>query len=113
MIGHLIDAVLEKSTSSAVQQIDVGVVLWWLQKAVACTFYQFLDKSRTKSNWSQRLDGRDVRRSSLFNSHGNIIRAQMIQYATNDCLAGTKLYAVLEYEWTKRQLQEYNATCRQ
>ena len=86
---------------------------WSLQKAVACTFYQFLDKTRTKSNWSQRLDRGDVRSSSMFDRNANIIRAQMIQYATNDCLAVTKLFAVLEYEWTKRQLQEYNVECRQ
>ena len=49
----------------------------------------------------------------MFDTNANIIRVQMIQYATIDCLAVTKLFAALEYEWTKRQLQEYNAECRQ
>ena len=87
---------------------------WSLQKTVACTFYQFLDKSRTKSHWSRPLDcGGDVRSSFLFNINANIIREQMVLYAANDCLAVTKLFTAVEYEWTRMQLQEYNAEYRQ
>lgn len=62
---------------------------WSLQKAVASTFRQFLDKTCTQSDWSRRLD----------QSHGR--SAAMIAYAANDCLAVTHLFAVLETEWTK------------
>ena len=61
---------------------------WSLQKAVAWTFCQFLDTSYTKSNWSRPLDRGDAQSSS------------MIEYAANDCLAVTKIFAVLENKWT-------------
>ena len=63
---------------------------WSLQKAVAWTFCQFLDKSYTNSNWSRCLDSGDVR-SSL-----------MVEYAAHDCLAVTKIFAVIENKWTNQ-----------
>ena len=63
---------------------------WSLQKAVAWTFCQFLDKSYTNSNWSRCLDSGDVRCSL------------MVEYAANDCLAVTKIFAVIENKWTKQ-----------
>ena len=62
---------------------------WSLQKAVAWTFCQFLDKSYTKSNWSRRLDYDDGQSSS------------MIEYAAHDCLAVSKIFAVIDNKWTK------------
>lgn len=61
---------------------------WSLQMAVAWTFCQFLDKPYTKSNWSRRLDSGDGQSSSL------------IDYAANDCLAVTKIFAAIENTWT-------------
>ena len=59
---------------------------WSLQKAVAWTFCQFLDKRYTKSNWSRPLDFGDGQSSA------------MIDYAASDCLAVTKLFAVIGHK---------------
>lgn len=70
---------------------------WSLQKAIAYVFDEFLDKTRTKSNWSQRLDSKDVRRYSITNRKEKESR-ELISYAVNDCLAVTKLFATMQVE---------------
>ena len=68
---------------------------WSLQKAVAYLFDEFLDKSRTKSNWSRRLDCKDVRRYTITNRKENETR-ELISYAAKDCLAVTKLFTTMQ-----------------
>ena len=68
---------------------------WSLQKAIAYLFDKFLDKSRTKSNWSRRLESRDVRRFSIPNRKESECR-ELISYAANDCLAVTQLFTKMQ-----------------
>lgn len=68
---------------------------WSLQKAIAYLFNEFLDKTRTKSDWSRRLESKDVRRYSITNRKENESR-ELIAYAVNDCLAVTKLFATMQ-----------------
>jgi hypothetical protein len=81
---------------------------WSLQKAIAYTFNEFLDKSRTKSNWSRHLDLTDVRYFLVRHKNEKKICQELILYAVNDCLAVSKLVMVLEKDWTKEQLEQYN-----
>ena len=67
---------------------------WSLQKAMAYVFDEFLDKTRTKSNWSQLLDSNIVRCYSITKRKENDSR-ELISYAVNDCLAVTKLFATM------------------
>ncbi|UJR18824.1 hypothetical protein I4U23_021952 [Adineta vaga] len=73
---------------------------WSLQKATAYTFCEFLDKSRTKSQWGRRL--------MSTNPIGQKICNELIRYAASDCLAVTKLRMLVVYNWTKEQLVIYN-----
>lgn len=86
---------------------------WSLQKAIAYTFKEFLDKSRTKNNWSRHLDLKNIHQLSVMTKKENNVREHLILYAVNDCLAVTKLLMVLEFEWTKEQLQQYHETNQQ
>lgn len=70
---------------------------WSLQKAIAYLFDEFLDKSRTKSNWAQRLDSKDIRRFTITNRK-EIDSRELILYAVNDCLAVTKLFTTMQAE---------------
>ncbi len=72
-------------------------------------FREFLDKSRIKSNWGQCLSliG-NVHQYAMVNKKMKQTRAHLINYATNDCLAVTKLTMVVELNWTKEQLQRFN-----
>jgi hypothetical protein len=82
---------------------------WSLQRAIAYTFREFLDKSRTKSRWSQRLSLiSNVHQYTMINSKMKQTRTHLIIYAVNDCLAVTKLMMVVELNWTKEQLQRFN-----
>ena len=64
---------------------------WELQAAIADTFDEFLDKTQTWNVWSRGLY--DPRRQHRYDSKVQ----SMINYATNDCLAVTKLaYAIGE-----------------
>jgi len=81
---------------------------WSLQKAIAYTFLEFLDKSRTKSDWSRRLSRRNIQQYSMINKPIMRNHEDLILYAVNDCLAVTKLLMVLESNWTKAQLRQYN-----
>ena len=82
---------------------------WSLQRAIAYTFHEFLDKSQTKSHWRQRLSliG-NVHPYAMVNNKMKQTRAHLINYAANDCLAVTKLMMVVELNWTKEQLQRFN-----
>lgn len=64
---------------------------WSLQKAVAYQFDEFLDKSRTKSNWSRSLYSSDHRHTALITQRDRENR-ELVAYAANDCLAVTKLF---------------------
>ena len=68
---------------------------WSLQKAIAYLFDEFLDKTRTKSDWSRRLESKDVRRYSITNRKEKESR-ELISYAANDCLAVTKLFTTMQ-----------------
>lgn len=69
---------------------------WSLQKAIAYTFGEFLDKSRTLSHWSRPLLSRNSkRRSSLVTLTRGALVDDMIRYAVDDCLAVTKLAYVI------------------
>ena len=73
---------------------------WSLQRAIAYTFHQFLDKSRTKSNWTRPLSRRrNVYQYSLVaNKQAKQIHEHLILYAVNDCLAVTKLMMTLNLD---------------
>ena len=73
---------------------------WSLQKAVAYTFGQFLDKTRTRSKWSR----------SLFQAEESQrwVVAELIRYAANDCLAATKLQMALERCFTKEHVKTFS-----
>ena len=81
---------------------------WSLQKAIAYTFNEFLDKSRTKSHWSRPLNSTNIQQYSIINKNAKKIHEHLILYAANDCLAVTKLLMVLESNWSKEQLEQYN-----
>jgi len=81
---------------------------WSLQKAIAYTFHEFLDKRRTKSNWSRRLSSNSMQQYSMLNEQIKQLHEHLILYAVNDCLAVTKLLMVIEFNWTKAQLHQYN-----
>ena len=68
---------------------------WSLQKAIAYTFNQFLDKSRTKSAWSRSLDIKNIPRHSVVNRDREKALEQLVLYAVNDCLAVTKLSMII------------------
>lgn len=70
---------------------------WSLQRAVAYTFSQFLDKKCTKSGWSRPLTYRDEREQQYVD--------ELIRYAAKDCLAVTKLQMTLERCWTREHLE--------
>lgn len=69
---------------------------WSLQMAIAYVFNEFLDKTRTKSNWSRHLDLSNAKASSRIHNNEKQTIEEMIQYAAYDCLAVTKLAIVLE-----------------
>ena len=81
---------------------------WSLQKAIAYTFNEFLDKRRTKSNWTRHLDLANVPHFFVLTKTQKKVCEELIQYAVNDCLAVTKLIMVLKFDWSKEQLQQYN-----
>ncbi len=82
---------------------------WSLQRAIAYTFHEFLDKSRTKSNWSQRLSFiSNIYQYNIIHYKMKQARIHLITYAVNDCLAVTKLMMVVKLNWTKEQLQHFN-----
>ncbi|UJR29608.1 hypothetical protein I4U23_017156 [Adineta vaga] len=66
---------------------------WALQRAVANVLEEFLDKSLTVSNWGIGLDIR-LMKSSLTEKE-NQERLKLINYATNDCFATTKLASII------------------
>jgi hypothetical protein len=69
---------------------------WSLQKAIAYTFNQFLDKKRRKSSWSRSLDIAYLQQHSVLNNNQKKILEHLILYAVNDCLAVTKLLVPLK-----------------
>ena len=73
---------------------------WSLQRAIAYTFHEFLDKSCTKSNWSRPLTLRRhsnvYQYSVLANKKVKQMHEDLILYAVNDCLAVTKLMLLLD-----------------
>ena len=69
----------------SVQSKPDGRLRWGLQAAIAETFDEFLDKRQTWNIWSRGLY--DPRRQHRYDSKVQ----SMINYATNDCLAVTKL----------------------
>ena len=69
---------------------------WSLQNAIAYTFDQFLDKSRTKSRWCRPLDIAYVQEHFGLNARQKRNLEYLIRYAVNDCLAVTKILAFLE-----------------
>lgn len=82
---------------------------WALQKAIAYTFNEFLDKNQRRTPWSQCLIFNYIHQYSLINnSRMKSIFDRRIIYAVNDCLAVTKLLMVIEYLWTKEELDRYN-----
>jgi hypothetical protein len=86
---------------------------WSLQKAIAYTFNEFLNKCCIPpNNWIQGLDDHlHDHQISLFQSqqHHHRHRQHLIAYAVNDCLAVTKLSMVIFHNWTLNQLKQYNA----
>lgn len=82
---------------------------WSLQRAVAYTFGEFLDKTRTKSRWAQPLNHADgIRRSDIIKKQRKSFFDQLLLYAIDDCLSVTKLSMVIESEWSKEQLRQFN-----
>ena len=82
---------------------------WSLQRAIAYTFHEFLDKTPTKSDWSQSLSlVRNVYQHSTMKRNIRPTRTHLITYAANDCLAVTKLMMVVDLNWTRKQLQQFN-----
>lgn len=70
---------------------------WSLQKAIAYTFGEFLDKRRTLSCWSRSLrSNHSNQRSTLSKYQTRTVIIDMIQYAIDDCLAVTKLAYLLD-----------------
>ena len=69
---------------------------WSLQNAIAYTFDQFLDKSRTKSRWCRPLDIAYVQERFGLNDKQKRNLEYIIRYAVNDCLAVTKILVFLE-----------------
>ena len=69
---------------------------WSLQKAIAFTFGEFLDKSRTLSHWSRFLSSTNSTRALLVEKTSRSMVDNMILYAVDDCLAVTKLKWVIE-----------------
>ena len=62
---------------------------WGLQSAIVELFNEFIDKSETLNQWSRGLSRTPRSLKEEFKIQS------MIQYATNDCLAVTKLaYAI-------------------
>ncbi len=86
---------------------------WSLQKAIAYTFNEFLDKSQTRTPWSRPLNFSYIEQYSLINNKIKNIYDRRVFYAVNDCLAVTKLLMVLEFIWTKEQLEQYNNNMQQ
>jgi len=86
---------------------------WSLQKAIAYTFNEFLDKSQTRTPWSRPLNFSHIQQYALLNNKIKNIYDRRILYAVNDCLAVTKLLMVLEFIWTKQQLEQYNENKQQ
>jgi hypothetical protein len=64
---------------------------WSLQKAIAYTFDEFLDKTRTKSRWGLCLDLANAQQFAIINKKQRKIIEELVVYAANDCLAVTKL----------------------
>ncbi|CAF1525573.1 unnamed protein product [Adineta ricciae] len=73
---------------------------WSLQKAIAYTFQEYLDKRRTRSKWHRCLRSRNETEQELCK--------ELVLYAVNDCLSVTKLRMLVEFNWTKEQLDRYN-----
>ncbi|CAF4387698.1 unnamed protein product, partial [Rotaria sp. Silwood2] len=70
---------------------QTGKNLWGLQAAIKDTYEQYLDKSERLNIWSRGLHHREITKTE------NKIQT-MIEYATNDCLAVTKLaYTMKEF----------------
>lgn len=86
------------------QEID-----WPLQKAIAVLFWQFLDKTLTRSRWSMPFFISETigHYSKLSNKTSKTFSEQHIFFAVNDCLAVTKLWMILEMNWTQAELQQY------
>ena len=82
---------------------------WSLQRTVAWTFSEFLDKTRTKSRWAQVVNHQHgIRRSDLVTQQRKSFFDHLVLYAIDDCLSVTKLSMVIESEWSKTQLRQYN-----
>jgi hypothetical protein len=80
---------------------------WSLQKAIAYTFDEFINKNRTKSHWSRCLDVvNSHQRFSIINRKQKKILEELILYAVNDCLAVTKLLAIIEFIYMEEQYEE-------
>ena len=70
---------------------------WSLQRAIAYTFQEFLDKSRTKSNWGRPMSRINIHQySTVAKKEIKRIDEHLILYAVNDCLAVTKLMMLLD-----------------
>lgn len=81
---------------------------WLLQHAIAYFSNEFLDQRRKQSQWSQNLTWKDLQRYLVLkNQEVKNIFEQRILYATNRCLAVTKLWMNLEINWTPEQRRQY------
>lgn len=75
---------------------------WSLQMATAFIFNEFINKSKTKHAWSRSLDSRLVGRPTCNNRSNHNYHSQFITYATNDCLAVTKLLVMLDFDLVEK-----------
>ncbi len=68
-----------------------------------CFYRPLKDKN---NQWS--FHRRNIQQYSMINKSIKKTNNHLILYAVNDCLAVTKLLMVLELNWTKAQLRQYN-----
>jgi hypothetical protein len=81
---------------------------WGLQMAIATTFGEFLDKKFRKSRWSAGLDPRlDLQQQQQHYSKQRS-NQNRVKYAVHDCLSVTKLAMVIQNEWSREELDQYN-----
>lgn len=86
--------------------------VWALQKAIAFIFNEFIDKTLTHSRWTIpfALSRTIERYIHLKNRTTKNFTEKRILYAVDDCFAVTKLWMVLEMNWTQEELQQYRLT---
>lgn len=86
---------------------DIG---WPLQKAIACMFHEFLDKTLTRCRWSLPFSLSRTIQYYLNLKHKTTCLSftqKRLLFAANDCFAITKLWMILELHWTQEQHRQY------